>query len=176
MPNMHDEIRSQTEAFARDIAALARRLALEAVATALGASEHAAPIPKAAPAKPAPAKKAAPVKAAPVKKAAAPAPKPAPVAKAPAKAAPAAKAPAAPAKKPAAVKRPLGAKRPPDEIAKLVERLGAYIQQNPGNGVEVIGKALATPTSELTLPIKKLLGAKRVRFEGLKRSTRYFPV
>jgi hypothetical protein len=96
-----------------------------------------------------------------------------------AKAAPAKKAAKAPAKaapkKPVAVKRPLGAKRPPEEIAKLTERLGSYIASNPGNGIEHIGKALNTPTSELTLPIKKLLASKKIRFEGQKRATRYYP-
>jgi len=174
MLTIHDEIRSRTDAFVNELAGLIQKAALEAVSKALGAGLTAA-APKAAPAKPAaPAKKAAPVAKAPAKKApSAPAAKPAPIAKAPAKAAPAGKG--APAKKPAAVKRPLGAKRPPEEIAKLVERLGQYIQQNPGQGVEVIGKALNTPTSELSLPIKKLLGAKKIRFEGQKRATKYFP-
>lgn len=164
---INDEIRAHTEAFVNDISALVRRAALEAVTAALGAKA-------AAPAK-APAK--APVKAAaPAKKPAA-APKKAPAAKKPAaKAAPAAKAPAAPAKKAAPAKRPVGAKRPPAEIAKLTEKLADYIKSNPGLGVEVIGKALATPTSDLTLPIKKLLGSKRIRFEGQKRATKYFPL
>jgi len=175
MSNIQDEIRSTTEAFANDITALVRRAALEAVAAALGAaggqSKPAAPVAKApakAPSKPAaPAKRAAP---APAPKAAAPAKK-----AAPAKAAPAKPAAGPASKKLVAPKRPLGAKRPPAEIAKLTERLGEYISSNPGLGVEVIGKALSTPTSELTLPIKKLLAAKKVRFEGHKRATRYFP-
>jgi hypothetical protein len=166
MPNIQDEIRSKTEAFANDIAGLVRRAALEAVATALGRGPVSAPARAARPAAPvkapAPAPKAARPKAAP------PAKKPA------AKAAPAPKA--APAKKAAAApKRPLGAKRPPAEIAKLTGRLGDYIKANPGLGMEAIGKSLATPTSELTLPIKKLLAAKKIRFEGHKRATKYFP-
>jgi len=42
--------------------------------------------------------------------------------------------------------------------------------------MEAISKALGTTTSDLTLPVKKLLAAKRVRFEGVKRATRYFPI
>ena len=80
------------------------------------------------------------------------------------KAAPAARAPVS--RKPAAVQRPLGAKRPPAELAKLVDRLGAHIKGNPGQRMEAIGKALGTPTKELNLPIKKLLAAKKIRSEG----------
>jgi hypothetical protein len=168
MPNIQDEIHSKTEAFANDIAGLVRRAALEAVATVLGRGPAAAPAKAARPS--APAKVAAPAAKAARPKAAAPVAK-----KAPAKAAPAPKAAAAPAKKAAAPKRPLGAKRPPAEIAKLTGRLGDYIKSNPGLGMEAIGKALSTPTSELTLPIKKLLAGKKIRFEGHKRATKYFP-
>lgn len=175
MSTANDEIRARTEAFTADLAELIRRAALEAVEQALGAAQAAVPSKLAAP-----AKKAAPAKTAPAKKnAAKPAAKAAPAAKtalAPKTAAKAATTPKTTAKKAVAVKRPLGAKRPPAELAALVEKLAGYIQANAGKGVEVIGKALATPTSELALPIKKLIAAKRIRFEGHKRATRYFPV
>jgi hypothetical protein len=99
-------------------------------------------------------------------------------------AAPAAKRAAAPAKKaaPAPAKpaaksaaRPKGAKRPPGEIAKTTQRLADYIKSNPGQGIEAIGKALATPTKDLTLPIKKLLGDKKIVAKGEKRATKYYP-
>jgi hypothetical protein len=32
------------------------------------------------------------------------------------------------------------------------------------------------PTRELNLPVKKLLAAKRIRTEGHKRATEYFPL
>jgi len=166
MAIIQDPLRSATEAFANDITALIQRAALEAVRAALGASAAvAAPAKKAAPA----AKKAAP-KAAPARKA--PAAKAAPAPKAPAKAA---AAPKAPVKKAAAPKRALGAKRPPAELAAVVEKLAAHIKANPGQGAEAIGKALGLPTSELSLPVKKLLAAKRIRSEGQKRATKYFP-
>ena len=66
-----------------------------------------------------------------------------------------------------------GEKRDPKELAKLVERVASYITKHPGLGIESIGKALETPTKDLTLPIKKLLGEKRIASKGKKRATRY---
>jgi hypothetical protein len=155
MMNIHDEVQGKVEAFMNDISALIRRMALEAVGTALGGGEIKPPVVT---------KKAAPAhlaKAAPVAKKAV---KPAFMAKA-----------AAPAKKIVAPKRPVGAKRPPAEIAKLTERLSEFIKQNAGARMEAIGKGLGYPTSELTLPIKRLLAVKKIRFEGHRRATKYFP-
>ena len=167
MTNLDDQIRSTTEAFASELSALVRRAALEAVQAALNAGQAPAPAPaKHAP--PAPPRRVPPPRA---KAAPAPAPKAAPAPARAGRPAPASKA--APSKP--APKRPLGAKRPPAELAALVERLGAYIKNNPGLGMEAISKALGTGTSDLTLPVKKLLAAKRVRFEGVKRATKYFP-
>jgi hypothetical protein len=156
--NIDDEIRARTASFANDITVLVRRLALESVATALGQ-------PRAA---------SAPVKAAPPPRAArsAPAPRVRAAAKAAPKAAPPSRAPTS--KRAAAPKRP-GEKRPPAELAKLTEKLGEYIKGNPGRRMEVITKALGTPTRDLNLPIKKLLAAKKIRAEGHKRATEYFP-
>jgi hypothetical protein len=69
-----------------------------------------------------------------------------------------------------------GAKRPLVEIAALTEKVYDYVKGNPGLGIEAIGKALATPTSELTLPIRKLLATNRIRLEGERRGTKYFPM
>ena len=68
------------------------------------------------------------------------------------------------------------AKRPPEEIAALTEKLWDYIKANPGLEIEAIGKALATPTSELTLPVRKLLASNRISCEGERRGTRYSPM
>jgi hypothetical protein len=162
MTTTQNEIRALTEAFTASLASLIRDAALDAVRTALGSGAAAAAI-----------KSAAPARAAARKKPAAIAKKAAPAPKKQAKAAPVKKGAAG--KKPAAPKRAPGAKRPPAELAALVEKLGSYIKGNPGQGIEAIGKALSTATSELTLPIKKLLAAKRIRAEGHKRATRYFP-
>lgn len=180
MATIDEEIRSKIEALTGDLTSLIKQAALEAVRSALGGGKAPAAVAKPAakpmpPAKPAvqakpavtTAKKPAPSAAAAPKAKAATPPTPA---KKPVKAAPAPKA--SPAKKPALK---LGAKRPPAELARLVERLGEYIKANPGLGMEAIGKSMGTPTSELTLPIKKLLAAKSIRFEGWKRGTKYFP-
>lgn len=161
MPNIEDEIRSKTEAFAADLAILVRRAALEAAQAALGghlpAAHHAAPARAAVKrGRGAPRKAAAVAKAAPAKSV---------------KAAPAAKGAAGKKRE-----RAPGEKRPPAELAKLTEKLGEYIKSHPGQRMEAIGKALGTPTRELNLPIKKLLSGKKIRSEGHKRATEYFPV
>jgi hypothetical protein len=71
--------------------------------------------------------------------------------------------------------RPFGAKRPPAELAKIVERLAAHIKAHPGQRMEHIGAALGSSTAELNLPMRKLLSAKRVKATGHKRATEYFP-
>jgi hypothetical protein len=165
MPNIDDEIRARTEAFANDLTVLIRRAALEAAATALGGGAPAA-APAHVPAKRGRPRKVAPAPvAAPVSRSAAAAK----LAKAPAAKAPVGRRPAA------AAKRAPGAKRPPGELVKLTERLGEYIKSHPGLRMENIGKALGAPTRELNLPIKKLLAAKKIRSEGHKRATEYFP-
>jgi len=181
MQNINDEIRARTEAFAGDIAALVRRMALEAVSSVLGAGgAHAAHVGhvghaatgKLAESVAAPAKRGRPRKVV----AAAPVAKAGPVSRRGAEAKPAPSPSKGPAsKKPAAVKRPSGEKRPPAELAKLTEKLGEYIKSHPGLRMEAIGKALGTPTRELNLPIKKLLAGKKIRSEGHKRATEYFP-
>lgn len=95
------------------------------------------------------------------------------------KAAPAAaKAPtaAAPAKAPTpkAAKRSKGAKRDPEEIARMADAVLGFIKKNPGKGVEEIGKAMGIATAELKLPILKLIEKKAVSRKGQKRATKYF--
>jgi hypothetical protein len=161
MPTIDDEIRAETAAFVSDLTVLVRRLALEVVSSALdtggtGRLTHAVPVPvtvtKRGVAKPA-AKSEAPAQRARSKVA----------------------APAPAAKKGAAPRRASGEKRPPAELARLTEKLGEYIKAHPGLRMEAIGKALGAPTRELNLPVKKLLAAKRIRSQGHKRATEYFP-
>ena len=75
---------------------------------------------------------------------------------------------------PVAGRRAKGAKRDPKELEALTEKLAAFIKKTPGQRIEQIGKALATPTKELVLPVKKLMAAKRVSTKGQKRATTYF--
>lgn len=66
-------------------------------------------------------------------------------------------------------------KRSPDEIQETATQLLDFIQQNPGQRMEAIAKALGSTTKDLTLPIKKLLQQNMVRVEGQKRATSYYP-
>jgi hypothetical protein len=162
MPNIDDEIRAQIEAFAENLTAMVRRAALDAVTAAIGGAPAAAQPAKRGRGRP---RKDAGAAAAPAKAAKTPA------AAKPAKGAPAAKAPVA---KKAGAKRAPGEKRPPGELTKLVEKLYDFIKGHPGQRMEAIGKALATPTKDLNLPVKKLLSAKKIRVKGQKRATEYF--
>ena len=71
--------------------------------------------------------------------------------------------------------RTKGAKRPPQEIAKLVGRLRDYVRAHPGQRIEQIAKGMGTSTRELNLPAKKLLSQKQIKTRGEKRATKYFP-
>ena len=68
-----------------------------------------------------------------------------------------------------------GAKRDPQELARLVDQLRDHVATNPGQGIEQIKKALGYKTSELSLPMRKLIADGLVRSEGQKRATKYFP-
>jgi len=166
MPNLDDEIRAKTAAFATELSSVVRRAALEAVTAALsGAPIAALALAAAKRGRGRPRKAAAVVPATPAKRATR--------GRAAAKGAKA--APAARASSRKAAQRAPGEKRPPAELTKLTDKLGDYIKANPGQRMEAIGKAIGKPTRELNLPIKKLLAAKRIRSEGHKRATEYYP-
>jgi hypothetical protein len=71
--------------------------------------------------------------------------------------------------------REKGAKRDPQELDALVERLSAFVIKNPGKRIEEIGGELAIATKELALPVKKLIAAKRITTKGQRRATTYYP-
>lgn len=75
----------------------------------------------------------------------------------------------------AASRRTKGAKRPPTEIAETKTRVHSHIRNNPGQRIEQINKMLGTRTSDLSLPLKKLLSEGAIRTEGARRATKYFP-
>jgi hypothetical protein len=165
MSSVDDEIRSKTQAFTNDLAVLVRRAALECVAAALRGDTDvavAAPVQVAA----------QPGRGRPRKVAPAPAAPATPAVLKPARVAPAS-TPAV--SKKAAPKRAPGAKRPPEELAKLIEKLAEFIKANPGARMELIAKALGASAAELRFPARKLVTAKRVRAEGQKQNTTYFP-
>ncbi|WP_428266837.1 DNA-binding protein [Haliangium sp.] len=68
-----------------------------------------------------------------------------------------------------------GAKRTPEELASMADSFLEYISTQPGQRMEQISKALGYTTTELNLPVKKLLQANKIRVEGQKRATQYYP-
>lgn len=164
MSDIERELRSKVDGFVGELSALIRAHALGVVEEMLGRGAGSVAAPAAA---------GEPVK----RKRGRPRKHPLPVAPAPAVAA--VRAPAAPARRPgrppAAAKRASGEKRPPQELARLVERAYDYVKGNPGQGVEQISKALSTPTKDLTLPLRKLMLGSRITSKGIKRATRYYP-
>lgn len=151
MSNVENDIRSRVDSFVNELSALVRRAALEAVADAL----------KVGGGQPAARKPGRPAKAATTEGET--------TRKTPGR------KPGRPAAAPKAAKRKAGEKRSPAMLAQITEQVYNYIKANPQQGVEQIAKALNTSTKELTLPIRKLLGEKKVGSKGQKRATRYFP-
>jgi predicted transcriptional regulator len=75
----------------------------------------------------------------------------------------------------AAIRGRRGGKRTADEIAQMADAFFAHIAANPGRRMEHIAKELGVATSELSLPVKKLLAEGKLRVEGQKRATEYYP-
>ena len=71
--------------------------------------------------------------------------------------------------------RAKGAKRDPQLLQALTEKLGTFIKNNPGQRIEQIAQALGASTKELVLPVRKLIAAKQISTKGQKRSTKYYP-
>lgn len=71
--------------------------------------------------------------------------------------------------------RSKGAKRPKSEIAEIQERVHTHIKANPGQRIEQINKVLGTRTSDLTLPLKKLIADGSIATKGARRATTYLP-
>ncbi len=72
-------------------------------------------------------------------------------------------------------RRPKGEKRPAGEIDKLKDAVHAHIKEHPGERIEQINGHMGTRTSDLALPLKKLIADGAVRTEGERRATKYFP-
>jgi hypothetical protein len=69
-----------------------------------------------------------------------------------------------------------GARRPPDEIAALSERLYEAVCQAPGEKMTVLAPMVGSTASELNRPAIVLRRAGRIRSVGTKHATRYFPM
>jgi hypothetical protein len=76
---------------------------------------------------------------------------------------------------PAIMRGRRGGKRRAEEIAQMAEAFLAHVTANPGQRMEHIAKELGLATPELTLPVKKLLADGKLRVEGQKRATEYYP-
>ncbi len=66
-----------------------------------------------------------------------------------------------------------GAKRAPEEVEKLCQRVLIQLARAPKSNMGQLGAALGVSTRELALPIKKLLASKQLKKRGQKRATRY---
>jgi hypothetical protein len=75
---------------------------------------------------------------------------------------------------PAGASRRKGAKRDPQELEALTEKLNAYIKSHGGQRIEQIAQGMGTSTKELALPAKKLLATKKIKTTGTRRATKYF--
>jgi hypothetical protein len=71
--------------------------------------------------------------------------------------------------------RAKGAKRAANEIEKLKSAVHSFIKDHPGQRIEQINGQMGTRTSDLSLPLKKLISEGAVRTEGDRRATKYFP-
>jgi hypothetical protein len=76
---------------------------------------------------------------------------------------------------PVALRSRRGGKRTADEIARMADAFLAYVATNPGQRMEHIAKELGLATPELTLPVRKLLADGKLRVDGQKRATQYYP-
>lgn len=79
---------------------------------------------------------------------------------------------------PAAAKAPKArkgkrAKVSPADVTAAAAKVVEYLAKNPGQSLEQIGKGMNTPTANLKLPIKQLLGEKKLKTTGQRRGTKY---
>lgn len=68
-----------------------------------------------------------------------------------------------------------GGKRTKNQIQRTTAALESHIRSSPGRRMEELSHDLGVSSRELSLPMRRLLEAGRVRAEGQKRATRYYP-
>ncbi len=68
------------------------------------------------------------------------------------------------------------ARRSPEELSALCERLYQKIDEQPGKGMAVYAEALGTAVRDLGVVMQRLKKAGRVRSLGERDRTRYFPM
>ncbi len=65
------------------------------------------------------------------------------------------------------------AKRTTEQVDAMAERILEHVKKNPGSSVEGMSKFFKVKSKELTLPINKLMDAKKMKTTGQKRGTKY---
>jgi hypothetical protein len=65
-------------------------------------------------------------------------------------------------------------RRSATDVEQVASQVLAYVQGNPGQRLEEIGRGLGVDTGGLKRPIQQLLATGRLRTEGQKRGTKYF--
>jgi hypothetical protein len=73
-------------------------------------------------------------------------------------------------------KRKSSARRSPQEMAALSERLYEAICSKPGEKMTVLAAAVGVAPREMLVPSAKLKRSGRIRSVGQKQQTRYFPM
>ncbi|MEY4581625.1 MAG: hypothetical protein RL701_6328 [Pseudomonadota bacterium] len=68
------------------------------------------------------------------------------------------------------------ARRTPEVVSALSERLYSEIYAHPGTGMGELAAQLGATSQELSLPAAQLRRTGRVRTAGQKQNTRYFPM
>lgn len=66
-----------------------------------------------------------------------------------------------------------GAKRSPQALEELTQRVIGLLKHKPALNVEQIASALRVSTRDLVLPIAKAMRAGKLQRKGLRRGTRY---
>jgi hypothetical protein len=66
-----------------------------------------------------------------------------------------------------------GEKRTADELEALSAKFLAFVEGHPDMRIEQINRELGTSTKDLALPIRKLLGEKKIKAKGRRRGTTY---
>lgn len=76
---------------------------------------------------------------------------------------------------PKAAKPGKRARRSAEDVEQVAGQVLAYVQGNPGQRLEEIGRGLKVDTAGLKKPIQTLIATGRLRTEGQKRGTKYLP-
>ena len=62
------------------------------------------------------------------------------------------------------------------DIEGLIDKFAGYVREHPGSAMGTISAALGVAANELRWPARKLMVEGKIRAEGKKQNTRYFPV